>query len=138
MQVGVGLVDPLNRRIAERGGGADISDSIAQWLAAENCTELCYWGMMFGGLDSVWYYLPMYDGYSDPHYLKCIEASTAAPLNGLRLQHVSQFNTPNIDPTIPKMNVTDWSACLRMSFKLFYAYLHANYNYWEADKRPLI
>ena len=115
MQVGVSLVTPSNKRLAARGGGADISDALSEWLAAENCTELCELGMMTGGLGSWWYSLPYFSGY-DSHYLKCIEESAAAPLNGLRLQHASQFNTVNLDPTVPQMNVTDWKACLRMGF----------------------
>ncbi len=96
-----------------RGGGADVRDFLSYLLAAENCSELCYYGMMFGGLGNYWYNLPDYSGYN-PHYLKCIEASAAAPLNGLRLQLASQFNTLDLDPTITQMNVTDWRACLRV------------------------
>ena len=116
MQVGVSIVQPDNTRLLPRGGGADIRDSISIWLAAENCTELCYFGMMFGGVGRFWYELPVYTGYYTPYYLKCIEASGAAPLNGLRIQRASQFNTLDIVPTIPQMNVTDWKACLRMLF----------------------
>ena len=76
--------------------------------------------MMFGGLGNNWYDLPVYNGYNTAHYLKCFDASTAAPLNGLRLQHASQFNTNNLDPAVPQMNVTDWRACLRMSLLFFY------------------
>ena len=114
MQVGVGRVDPSNRRIVHRGGGDDIRDYLESTLAAENCSELCYLGLMFGGVDYSWYNLPLYTGYGIPHYLKCSEASAAAPLNGLRLQLASQFNTLSIDPTVPQMNVTDSKACLRM------------------------
>ena len=113
MQVGVALVDSQNRRLVQRGGGADIRDSMASWIGAENCSELCYYGMMFGGLGDYWFSLPMYTG-ADPYYLKCIEASAGAPLNGLRLQHASQVNTVNLDPEVPMMNITDWKACLRM------------------------
>ena len=134
MQVGVSLVDPGNTRSIVRGGGADTRDSIADWHANENCSEVCYYGMMFGGLGDNWYNLPLYGGYNNPHYLKCTEAAAAAPLNGLRLQLASQFSTLSLDPTVPQMNVTDSNACLRMSFELFYAYLHENY--WEPDKRP--
>ena len=107
-------MSPSNERYDHRGGGADIRDSISEWLAAENCSELCYLGMMFGGLGHFWYDLPNNDSIYDAHYLKCIEASAAVPLNGLRLQLASQFSTLSIDPTIPQMNVTDWRACLRM------------------------
>ena len=112
--MGVGLVDSSNRRVVETGGGADVRDYLSDKLSAENCTELCYYGMMFGGLFYNWYNLPDYTGNNVPHYLKCIEASAAAPLNGLRLQHASQFSTLNLDPAVPMMNITDWKACLRM------------------------
>ena len=115
MQVAIGLFAPNNKAEAHRGGGADVRDHLANLLAAENCTELCYMGMMFGGFNYWWYSLPQYTGYN-PKYLKCIEASAAAPLNGLRLQHASQFNTLNLDPAVPKMNVTDWKACMRILF----------------------
>ena len=114
MQVGVGLIDPVPRRLLDRGGGADIPDLPANYLAADNCSELCTMGMMFGGIGNYWYLLPVYDGYYTPHYLKCIEASASAPLNGLRIQHASQFNTLNLDPAVPQMNVTDWRACMRI------------------------
>ncbi len=117
MQLGVALVSPSSYRRVQRGGGADIRDDLSVLHAAENCSEICYYGMMFGGLGGTWWYdLPNYNGYQNPHYLKCTEASAAAPLNGLRLQHASQFNTISLDPTVPKMNVTDWKACLRMKF----------------------
>ena len=119
MQVGVGRIDPANWCIIVRGGGADVRDYMASSLAAENCSELCSMGMNWGGLWYSWYLLSYYDQYRDPHYLKCIEASAAAPLNGLRLQHASQFNTMNLDPTVPTMNITDWSGCLRMRLELF-------------------
>ncbi len=119
MQLGLGLVDPGIRRHVDRGGGADIRDYIPSLLAVENCSELCYFGMMFEGLGNYWYSLPVYSGYAIPHYVKCIEASAAAPLNGLRFQLASQFNTINIDTVVPQMNVTDWRACLRMLFKFF-------------------
>ncbi len=90
-------------------------------LAAENCSELCYFGMMWGGLGNYWYDLPDYTGLYTPYYMKCIEASAAAPLNGLRLQHASQFNTLNLDPAVPQMNITDWKTCLRMLFEFFLA-----------------
>ena len=128
MQVGVSLVRPDSTRTLDRGGGADIRDSLSYWLAAENCTELCSYGMMFGGLYYSWYQLPIYNGYGIPQYLKCTAASAAAPLNGLRLQHASQFNTMNLDPTVPQMNVTDWSACLCMSFEVFYGYQYEHYS----------
>ena len=115
MQVGVSTVAPINYRIVVRGGGADIRDHLEDLLAAENCSELCYYGMMWGGLSYSWWQLPVANGYWVPHYLKCIEASAAAPLNGLRLQHASQFNTLNIDPAVPQMNVSDWRACMRIS-----------------------
>ena len=116
MQVGVGLVDPINRRMVDRGGGADILDYLVSILAAENCSELCYFGMMFGAFGNYWYNLPNYNGYHIPHYLKCFGASA---LNGLRLQLASQFNTLDLDQTVPQMNVTDWKACMRMCFEFW-------------------
>ena len=112
MQVGVGRVDPSNYRVVQRGGGADIRDHLSSELVAENCSKLCYFGMMFGGLANTWNILPVYGGYGNPHYLKCTEASAAAPLNGLRLQPPSQFNTLNLDPAVQQMNATDWKGCL--------------------------
>lgn len=71
--------------------------------------------MNYGGLGYEWYSLPIYSGW-DPHYLKCIEGTTSSctPLNGLRIQHVSQMGTVNIDPLLPQMNITDWRSCMRM------------------------
>ncbi len=115
MQVGVGTVAFYNASIVNRGG-ANIRNSLPYWLGAENCSELCYYGMLWSGLGNYWYQLPLYDGGYDPRYLKCIEASGAAPLNGLRLQHASQFNTLEVDPLVPQMNITDWKACMRIHF----------------------
>ena len=114
MKVGVAVVSPGNYRMVSRGGGGDVRDYLADVHANENCSELCYYGMMFGGLNNWWYNLPNYDGYGTPHYLKCIEASAAAPLNGLRLQLASQYSTMGLDPAVPQMNVTDVKACMRI------------------------
>ncbi len=116
MQVGVALVDPNNRRLVQRGGGADFRYQLADKLAGENCSEICYWGLMEGGLGAFWWQLPLINGSFSPYYLKCIEAAAAAPLNGLRLQHASQFNTMDLDPAVRQMNITDWSGCIRMLF----------------------
>ena len=122
MQVGVGRLRVDNLRIFERGGGADISDYPTNLLGAENCSELCYFGMMFGGLEHEWYSLPVYGNDNDPYYLKCFEASAAAPLNGLRLQLPSQFSTLEVDPAVPEMNVSDTEACLRMFSTLHFTF----------------
>ncbi len=114
-QVGVGTIDPGNKRMLERGGGADIKEEYpARGHASENCSQLCKDGMTWGGLCNWWWSLPDYSGYCLPHYFKCIEASAANPLNGLRIQFASQVSTLNIDPLIPQMNITDSFACLRM------------------------
>ncbi len=118
MQVGVGSFGPGTQRRVVRGGGADISDYPANIHGAENCTQVCYMGMMWGGLANWWYELPRY-GTFDPQYHKCIESSAAAPVNGLRLQHASQFTTFDLDPAVQKMNITDWRACLCKSFNVF-------------------
>ena len=62
MQVAVGVVNPANGRIVERGGGVDVRDYLAERHANENCSELCYYGRMFGGLAYSWYELPNYGG----------------------------------------------------------------------------
>ncbi len=114
MQVGVSTLAGGSHRLVHRGGGADVRDHLAEVHANENCSELCYMGTMFGGMGQNWYDLPVYSGYYDVHYLKCMEAAVAVPLNGLRIQHASQIYTLNIDPTVPQMNLTDMKACLRM------------------------
>ncbi len=111
-QVGVTLLYAGVNRILNRGGGPDNNDQLRYWTVAENCTELCYWGMMFGGEGNEWYQLPR-PGVHDPHYLKCFLGPLAAPPNGLRIQTASQLNTFNIDPLVPQMNITDIAACLR-------------------------
>ncbi len=92
MQVGVSIVraDCLCRRL-HRGGGGNSNDWLRLITAAENCTELCFYGMKFDGFEINWYD-GQYTGY-DPFYLKCFEASSVIPLNGLRLQSASQVGT---------------------------------------------
>ena len=103
-----------------RGGGANSADQMTEFLAAENCTEICYWGMQFGGQGQRWYNLPSYGGYH-PYYLKCFDAVAATPSNGKRIQTASQFDTLGIDPLLPQMNITDVAACLRIFPLLHYA-----------------
>ncbi len=97
-----------------RGGGADVPDDLSEAHEAKNCSILCYYAMTWGGLFWNAIFLPQYDGYFDAQYFKCFETSSAAPRNGLRIQYPSQYNTFNIDPAVPEMNVTDWNACLCM------------------------
>ena len=110
---------PNTWRRVQRGGGADVRDDLAKIQEAENCSELCNFGMMWGGLGYSWYQVPVPNGNYDPYYLKCMEGSAAGPLNGLRLQHASQFNTFDLDPAVPQMNVTDTKACLGMLLEYF-------------------
>ena len=107
--MGVSVVYVGERQL-HRGGGADSGDFLSSRTAAENCSELCYYGMRFGGMGAYWS-TPPASNY-DPHFLKCIESPGETPLNGLRIQHASQIDTNNIDPLIPQMNVTDWRACM--------------------------
>ncbi len=111
MQIGV-VQYVSNWRGINRGGGADLRDLLSNRHVAENCSELCFYGMMWGGLWYAWYSLPVINNPTSVYYFQCMAASSTAPLNGLRVQLASQFNTVDIDPTIPKMNVTDWKACL--------------------------
>ncbi len=117
IQVGVSKIYSSWRRL-HRGGGADNNDFLAEWTDAENCSELCFYGMRFDGLTDFWYDTPPYNGDTDPYYLKCTQGTAATPANGLRIQTASQLNTWDIDPLVPQMNVTDWLACMRMVFSL--------------------
>ena len=100
-------------RTLVRGGGADNIEGHKVWSAADNCTEMCFYLMRFGGFALWWYEAPN-PGVRDPHYAKCFDASSSAPLNGLRIQTASQLNTMDLDPLLPQMNVTDWLSCLCM------------------------
>ncbi len=97
-----------------RGGGADGNDPLRFFTAAVNCTQLCYYGMRFDGMDDYWYEVPPYDGLRDPYYLKCLVGASATPNNGLRMQTPSQTDTNQLDPLVPQMNITDWLACMRI------------------------
>ncbi len=99
--------------ISHRGGGAEAGDLLTDRLAATDCLRLCTYGMMFGCLIEPWATLPDYAA-AHAHYLKCYDASSPTPLNNRRIQFPSQLNTPYLDPTLPKMNITDWKAFLRM------------------------
>ena len=103
-------------RLVIRAGGADVRDPPSSWVAAENCSELCYWVMSWGGFANEWWLLPESPvaGYANPQYLKCMDGAGVAPLNGIRLQQASQFSTLALDPAVPVMNTTDWTACMRM------------------------
>ncbi len=118
-KVGVSKITPGVYRRLHRAGGADDADLLRFWTGAENCSELCFYGMRYEGLDNYWWQNPAFDGYGDPHYLKCFDAATSTPLNGLRIQHASQLDTYEIDPLVPKMNITDWQSCMRMSISIF-------------------
>ncbi len=109
----------LWRRV-HRGGGPAAPDLLNSWLASENCSEVCYLGMRFGGLDSEWWVSPNTVGAGDPHYLKCLCGTSATPPNGVRLQTPSQLGTADLDPLLPQMNITDWRACLGICFDFLY------------------
>ena len=112
MQEGVSTIYTVsNVRILHRGGGPDYSDLLKNSLAADNGSEICYWGMQFGSLYNGWWSIPD-PGYLDPYYLKCFHSPTATPSNSRRIQHASQLNTIDIDPLVPQMNITDWTKCL--------------------------
>ncbi len=56
---------------------------------------------------------------ADAYYLRCLDAVGSSPLNDRRIQFYSQESTMDIDPSLPRMNVTDWKTCLRKHFNLF-------------------
>ena len=124
MQEGVSIIKPswcgssYNCRLMHRGGGSEAGDTMQNSAGASTCTQLCTYGMGFG---AHWAGAPT-AGW-DPYYLKCYLASQGAqPPNGRRLQFPSQFNTVNLDPSLPQMNVTDWRSCMRKN-KLEYTFL---------------
>ena len=106
-----------NLRFLQRGGGAENFEYLRTALAAENCTEICYLGMQFGGLGNSWSSLPS-PGQFDPHYLKCMEGPAVTPPNGKRIQLASQQDTNDIAPLLPQMNISDWFACLGIFIRL--------------------
>lgn len=127
MQVGVTTISASNGRFLVRGGGADVRDLyIAGLLVAENCSEICYYGMMRDGLGYWWYQLPYTDDRANPYHLRCFRGSGPLPRNSLRLQFPSQFNTDTIDPAIPQMNQTDTKLCLCMFLNSFYVMHSSN------------
>ena len=93
-------------RIHHRGGSAP-GDDLMGFITATNCLQLCTSGMNWNSLG------PVVDG-RHPVYFKCFDAISPVPLNHRRVQHLSQLNTVNLDPTLPQMNVTDWRACMRI------------------------
>ncbi len=110
----------------QRGGGAeDRGDGLRNRMAAMNCSQLCYYVMMPGGAmlhhDSIpvwggrpfWYQLPLTQADAGHvHYAKCHTAPSPTPLNNKRFQFPSQEGTSDIDPSVPKMNLTDWISCI--------------------------
>ncbi len=114
--MGVSTPTPPYRRILHRSGGPASPDALPLWTASENCSELCYYGMRFIGLNIWWYEWYNISG-NDPYYLKCFDAPTASPPNSIRIQTASQLGTNEVDPLLPRMNVTDVFACFGMLSK---------------------
>ncbi len=124
-----GACTPANRRTLHRGGGPNNEDYLNTITAGENCTEICWYGMIWGSMYTYWYNLPNYDtnsyGGAHPYYLKCYEASAASPLNNRRLQYASQLSTNEIDPSLPEMKPWNgtgdgWKACLSKNCIFFF------------------
>ena len=112
MQVGVSTPDFTNiRRYLHRAGGANGIDWLQWYRDATNCSALCRNSMLSGGLQ----YNPYPNTFAaDPFYLKCLNGFNFSPLNGKRIQYVSQSGTMELDPELPEMNITDVKSCMRM------------------------
>ncbi len=91
-----------------RGGGNTTDDQLLEWVFASNCSEFCVQGMRFGGMDGCC------GAGRDPHYVRCFDAFNYVPINRKRMQFVSQESTMDIDPAVPKMNITHAAACMRI------------------------
>ncbi len=112
MQVGVSTPDFSDiRRYLYLAGGANEKDWLRFYRAATNCTTLCTKSMLPGGLG---YGSAPNTFEADPFYLKCYDGFNFMPLNGKRIQYVSQIGTVDLDPELPQMNITDVKSCLRM------------------------
>ncbi len=112
-QGGVSVIHSANR-IVHRGGGLVPGDWFVGNRGATNCSTLCKNVMLAGGLNGVGF-PNTYGG--DPHFVKCLDALGAAPLNGVRVQYASMESTTGVDPQLPQMTpVTNVLACLRMRF----------------------
>ena len=94
-------------RIFHRAGDGS-TDYHTMYRTTFNCTAHCQSVMTAGGLGG------LHSG-GDPHYAKCYDSVTPAPLNGIRVAFPSQLNTWGIDPALPQITpITNVSACLRM------------------------
>ena len=112
MQVRVSTPDFSDiRRYLNRAGGSNEKDWLRFYRDATNCTTLCTKSMLPGGLG---YGPAPYTYGADPFYLKYFDGFNFIPLNGKRIQHVSQIGTVDLDPELPQMNITDVKSCLRM------------------------
>ncbi len=101
-------------RHVHRGGGNGGGD----WLDAcsfypVNCTNFCENVMKPGTLD---YCPPVPNTWGfDPYYMKCFDASSPSPLNGMRTQLPSQQGTLDLDPLLPEISlIRNTNACIRM------------------------
>ena len=98
-------------RSAHRGGASSSTDYLAIYSAATSCYRICSVGMNFGGLYDKGTIPSTYG--SDPYYLKCFDAAGRTPLNDKRIQFSSQEGSLEFDPALPRMNVTDFTGCMR-------------------------
>ena len=50
----------------------------------------------------------------DPYFIRCYEDIGQSPQNSRRAAFVSQVGTTNLDPSLPRMNITDSVGCFCM------------------------
>ena len=92
-------------RLLRRGGGF----SSYYYSTFTNCSKFCALRMQ---PQSVWTSAPPSGVGDDPEFMKCYEISSSTPLNGIRLSFASQVATTDIDPYLPRMNISDYYGCL--------------------------
>jgi len=112
-QVGVSeIFCALPWRIIHRGGGLDGGDYIGQG-SGSSCATFCNERMQVNALDAAAY-------CPNPFYLKCYDALSFGPLNGIRIAFSSQVGTTLIDSGLPQMTpYNNVSACMRMHDNFF-------------------
>ena len=99
-----------------RGGGDDSTDWVTTYRDTTNCSEMCASVMIVDGLGA---YPPNPAAAYDPHYIKCYDAGSPMPLNGIRVAFVSQMGTTNVDPGLPQIfPITNITACMRTNFAI--------------------
>ena len=96
-------------RAAARGGCCGGPDWLDYKPAVSTCEAWCTWASGNGGTNV----MHVTGGGSTvlPYYSKCFPSATSPPINAKRFAFVSQLGTINIDPALPKTNLSNLNDC---------------------------